>query len=93
MSLMPFMYGWIALVVVVASLGVRRLTVGRDDDEFLHLAESEAALVTQQTAVGRKIRTTDRWGQWLTIVTVLYGLALLGVYLYGVWIEGAKLPI
>lgn len=92
MSLMPFIYGWVVLVIVVASLAFRRLMVGRHDDERLHLAESEAALLTQQSAVGQQIRTTDRWGQWLTVAAVLYGLVLLVVYLYGIWIEGAKLP-
>jgi hypothetical protein len=89
-ELLPYIYGWSALFVVVLGLAVRRAMVTRHEDETLHLAETEAALVAQQTIIGRKIREIDRWGQWLTVVAVVYGLALLAMYLYGVWVAGNK---
>jgi hypothetical protein len=92
MNLMPFIYGWVVLIVAVAALAVRRQTVARHDDETLHLKDTEAALVSKQFALERKIRVIDRWGPWLTVVAVLYGLALFGTYVYHLWVAGAKLP-
>ncbi len=92
MNMMAYVYGWIVLAMVVIGLAVYRQRVTRHDDETLHLAEREAALLTQQAAVGRKVRKIDLWGKWFTVIAIFYGLALLGVYLHGVWVAGAKLP-
>lgn len=89
-EMMPYIYAWSVLFVIVLGLAVRRMMVARHDDETLHLADKEAALINQQAVTARRIRTIDRWGQWFTVAAVLYGLALLVVYLYGVWVAGAK---
>jgi hypothetical protein len=92
MNMMPFVYGWVVLVVVVLSLAIGRYRVARHDDQMLHLTDKEGALLTQQAVVERKLRRIDFWGQWLTVIAVLYGLALLEIYLHGVWAAGAKRP-
>ena len=89
-NMMPYVYGWAVLAVIVVVLALRRIRVARHDDTTVHLADTEAALVTQQAAVGRQLRAIDRWGQWLTVIAVLYGLTLLGIYFYGVWLAGNK---
>ncbi|HTV56915.1 MAG TPA: hypothetical protein VMI06_18630 [Terriglobia bacterium] len=90
MRLMPYIFTWAVLAIVVLGLAVRRWMLGRHADETLHLADSEARLVAQQVSVGRSIRVVDRWGEWLTVVVVLYGLTLLGIYVYAIWVAGAK---
>ena len=90
MNLPPYIYGWAVLVGIVLGLAIRRQWVASHEDDKLHLAESEAPLIARQIMVGRSIDTIDRWGQGLTILVLVYGLALLGVYLYGVWLAGAK---
>ncbi len=91
MSIMPFVYGWLVLAGVVAGMALYRLMVGIHEDETLHLAESETSMLAEQSTVGKKIGKLDHWGKLLTWVMVLYGLVLLGFYLHGMWIEGAKI--
>lgn len=88
MGLIPFTYGWGTLVIAIVVLANRRMRIARR----LHVAQRDAALVTQQEEVARDIRTIDTWGQWLTVVAVLYGLALLEIYLRSIWIAGVRLP-
>jgi hypothetical protein len=33
----------------------------------------------------------DHWGIALTLVTIVYGLVLLGIYLNDVWVQGNKI--
>ena len=88
--MMPYIYGWLALVIAVVGLAIRRELVSRHDDKTLHLGAREGALVAEQVTVDRKLRGIDRVGQGLTIMAFVYGLALLGVYLYGVWLGAGK---
>jgi hypothetical protein len=90
MRLMPYVFSWAVLAIVVIVLAIRRWLLGRQMDETLHLGDGEAKLVAHQIVVDRSIRTVDRWGEWLTVVVVLYGLTLIGLYVYGIWVAGAK---
>jgi hypothetical protein len=90
MRLIPYLFTWAALAVVVLVLAVRRWMVTRHEDEGLHLAAGEASLIAKQVATERTVRTIDRWGEALTVIAILYGLTLLGIYLYGVWLAGNK---
>ncbi len=92
MKLMPYVYGWVVLALIVMGFAIRRGMVGRQDDETVHLADREAGMIARQTMVERKLRTIDRWGKLLTVIAVVYGLALLGFYIYGVWLAGTKPP-
>ena len=92
MNLIPYVIGFGVLVLIVVAIAIYRLSVARHDDETLHLAESENGLVALQQATGRKLSWADRWGQVLTLITALYGLALLVIYLRGVWIEHVQIP-
>ncbi len=91
MNLTPYISIWVAMAVGVLALALQRMIVASHEDETLHIGENEAHLVDQQTKVFRKIQTIDRWGKLLTVIAVLYGLALAGVYLYHMWLESSKL--
>jgi hypothetical protein len=90
MRLVPYIYSWAVLAIVVLALAIRRWTVARHVDETLHLGAGEASIVAQQVVTDRKLRIIDRWGEWLTVIAVLYGLVLAGIYVYGVWVAGSK---
>ncbi|HUY14906.1 MAG TPA: hypothetical protein VMX16_14930 [Terriglobia bacterium] len=92
MNLLPYVIGFGVLVLTIAVMAIYRLSVGRRDDEMLHLAESENRMVAQQVSTGKKIVWADFWGQLLTVVTAIYGLALLVIYLRGVWVEHVQIP-
>jgi hypothetical protein len=89
-NMMPYIYCWVVLFAVVVGLAVRRTMVARHDDETLRLGDKEAALLSQQVIIGRKIRRIDFWGEWFTVMVVLYGLVLFALYLYGLWVTGSK---
>ncbi|HTV56082.1 MAG TPA: hypothetical protein VMI06_14360 [Terriglobia bacterium] len=89
MDLTPYIYGWVLLAIVVAGLAIYRQGLARHNGEALHLANKEAALLTGQAIVGRRLRRIDFWGQWLTVVALLYAIALLDTYLNSVWAAGA----
>jgi len=90
---LPYVYTWTALAVVVLVLAVYRISLGSHDDVVVHLAASDVVEppATQQQRL-RKINLLDRWGPALTILSVIYGLALLSVYFYHVWFTGSQIP-
>lgn len=85
-------YIWVLLAVVVLALALYRLLVGVDEDDTLHVVENEGHLVAQQKQLFKKVDLIERWGQLLTVVVVVYGLALAGIYLYHKWLEGFQIP-
>lgn len=93
MNMMPYIYVWVVFVVAVAGLAIDRHLVARHGDETLRLADKEVALLAREASVSRKLRRIDFWGQWLTVVAVLYGIALLDIYFHSVWPAGAKPPL
>lgn len=92
MRLEPFVLSWIAMGIVVLGLAIYRMTVASHEDDTLHVADKEARLVQEQTQTFAKIRTIDRWGQVLTIVVLVYGLLIAGIYLYHVWLQSGQIP-
>lgn len=89
MNLMAFALGWVVLLAIAIGVGIYRQALGRHEDETLHLAASEAAIVTQQTKLAKKIQSVGLWLKWLTALAIVYGVALLAIYLHRGWIRGA----
>ncbi len=85
MNLIPHLVIWAILATVVIILLIFRSKVSRQEDEGLHVLDSDAARVPQQIAIAKKLENIDRWGKILTIITVVYGLALAGLYVWNVW--------
>jgi hypothetical protein len=54
---------------------------------------NELNVSARQTAVAHTLDIIDRWGVTLTVIVVVYGLALLGVFLYNSWVQGQQLNI
>ena len=89
MNLMPFTLAWLVLLVIAIVMGIYRQALGRHEDETVHLGASEAAMVSQQKSLAKKIESAGRWLRWLVALTLVYGVVLLAVYFHRVWIEGA----
>jgi hypothetical protein len=81
---------WIAVALAVLALAVYRRIVASDEDDMLHVRDSEVKLNELQQKVDRKLTLIDRWGQALTVVAVVYGLALSGAFLYGEYVKSAS---
>lgn len=72
----------IAMTVVVAIIAVYRWIVTHHEDDFLHIADPTGQLLANQRQTASTLRQVDRLGIGLTILTALYGVGLLVVFLY-----------
>jgi len=77
-----FVIFWAILGVATLALALYRKFITMREDDYVHLAAGEERLIPQQVATFKKIGAIDRWGITMTIVTVVLGLALAGLYLY-----------
>jgi len=84
-NLLPFAVVWMALALVVIVMIAYRAWVARDEDDTLHIADSEMGMVSQQVNVAHKLEVVDRWGKALTVVALVYGLAVAAIYVLQTW--------
>jgi hypothetical protein len=73
------------LIVLLAALGIvigYRKVIRGGVDEFVHLADDSGTTVAKQESVGRKLSRLDRVVTILIAVTVVYALAVTGLYSY-----------
>ncbi len=76
---------WAALTIVVIMLAVFRKFSTRHDDMYVHLADAEAPVITEQVTVARKLEKIDYWGKTLTVVDIAFLAVLLGIVFYNAW--------
>ena len=92
-TLYPYLAVWAVLVVILVVLYIYRRRIALKDDETLHVLDADVGMVAQQAAVAKKLEVVDRWGKILTILVVLYSLALAALYIYIVWQESSKVTL
>lgn len=73
---------WIALTLVVVGLISYRYFISLKEDDLLHLADAEAPLISEQTAMAAKLGRIDRISRQLTYVDIAFGVCLGGIFLY-----------
>jgi hypothetical protein len=76
---------WLALGIATAGLALYRKFVSFHEEDFIHLAAGEESHIPEQFAMAHKLDLIDTWGKRLTVVTVVLGLAVAGVYLFQAW--------
>jgi hypothetical protein len=77
-----FVIFWAILGVATLALALYRKFVSMREDDYVHLSAGEERLIPEQVATFKTIVAIDRWGITMTIVTVVFGLALAALYLY-----------
>jgi hypothetical protein len=82
MGLVPYAVVWGFLALVVLGLALARFLAALHEDDNLHLAASEQAMIPRQLAFFQKLDKIDRWGKTLTVITVAGGLLLAAAYIY-----------
>ena len=92
-NMFPYVISWLVLAVGVLILGIYRIRLGRRDDATLDVLAHDTSLVAHQQHEVHKLKVIDVWGQSLTVLAFLYGLAIAAYYLYSVWIEGTKIQM
>jgi hypothetical protein len=86
-----YIVGWAVLAIVVAVLAVYRYALVRHEDKSLNILES-SAVASEQTRAFKKANRIQRIGIPLTLVVVVYGLTLAGVYFHQLWVAAGQIP-
>lgn len=73
---------WRALLVCLIALAMVRKWVSRRENDILHLGDFDAKLLRQQTSVATTLNQVNRWGKFLTVTVLLYGVALVAGLVY-----------
>ena len=87
MTFTTFVVIWFVLGIVTAALALYRKLVSQKEEDYIHLGPGQERMISEQTALAKKMDVIDRWGKTLTAITVVFGLVLAGGYLYQAWIE------
>jgi hypothetical protein len=78
---------WGVMATALVFLALYRRRVYMKSDETLHVLDADGPLVSAQAAVNVKLQKLDRCGIALTIVVVVYALAIVGVYIYNMFMD------
>jgi len=92
-SLIPFTILWVILAVALIALVIYRRLIAVEEDDSLHIGPGEESKVLQQTALAKKLDVIDRWWKILTIVVIVYGLALAVIYGYVTFMASSSVRI
>ncbi len=79
---------WAGLGILTLALALYRKILSMREDPYVHLAPGEERMIPQQVANFKRIGAIDTWGVTLTVVTIVLGLALAGLYVYQVMEKG-----
>jgi len=85
--MIPLLVLWGLMAIAVLVLAIMRRMAAKDESEVIHV--DDAAFETKQVAIAARLEKIDHWGKITTVVAVVFGLVLLGIYLYNVWQQGS----
>ncbi len=81
-NLTPAVVIWVILAFATLGLALYRKLISANEEDLIHLGPGEERHIPEQIALEVKLKAVDRWGKTLTVITVVVGLAMAGVYLY-----------
>jgi Ca2+/H+ antiporter len=81
---------WSVVLVALIGLFLYRQQIARHEDDFVHLSNPDARVVTEQSAIAQRLDVLDRWMRIGIIVAVVFGVLVLGAYIYDVWNAGLQ---
>ena len=84
--MIPMTVLWGLMAVSVAVLAVMRKMAAKGESDVLH--PDDKAFEDRQMSIAQRLEKIDHWGKIVTVVTVVYGLCVLSVHLYNVWMQG-----
>jgi hypothetical protein len=84
MDLTPFAVVGIVLILIVVGLWIWRKSVASNEDDTIHVL-GDSGMVPEQEAMAKKLDVIDRWGKIFTVITVVYVVAIAGIFVYQQW--------
>jgi hypothetical protein len=85
--------GFCLLVAIVLALALYRYMAVRKEDLHIHFEGNEVSTVGEQATLASRVIWADHWGKALTVVAIVYFLALLSYLLYLEWQKGAGILV
>ncbi len=79
LDLRPYIAVWGVLALSVLVLFIRRKMVASKEDDQLHVMSGTNP---NQLAVATKLDSIDKWGKIMTVIAVLFGLAIGFLFIY-----------
>ncbi len=77
---------WAVMTVIVLGLALyRKITSWYQEDDYVHLAAGEEKAIPHQIEITNRLDKIDSLGEKLTVVVLVYGLALFAAMLYSAW--------
>lgn len=88
-NMIPHLLVLAAMVVTIVLLAVYRASVAQKQDFHLHFEGAEKQDVGAQLSVASRLAWIDRWGKILTVMAVVYFVALAGLLVYQQWLRSS----
>jgi hypothetical protein len=82
---------WIVLAIAIAILFFWRRFAAGNDYDLVNMHDTSGLSIAKQEATVKTLAQLDRIMMILIIVTVVYGLAIGGFYIYDAFVNGGKL--
>ena len=94
MNYVPFLVMWGLLAIAVLALFVWRKAVASGEDDNLHVMDGGSVEKSAaQATMAHRLEVIDRWGKIVTVVTIVYGLVLGGVYAWQSWVQNSRIGV
>jgi ABC-type Fe3+ transport system permease subunit len=90
MNFVPFVILWVVLALAVLALFIWRRTVSGKEDDNLYLDGTSAAKAVHQEEFAKKLNLIDKWGKIATVLAVVYGVVLGGIFVWMSWVQNTK---
>ena len=87
--MIPLLVLWGLMAIAVLVLAIMRRNAAKGESEVIHV--DDTAFETKQAAIAARLDKIDHWGKITTVIALVFGLVLLGFYLYNVWQQGSTI--
>jgi hypothetical protein len=88
MNWTPYVIAWMCMGGATLGLALYRKFLAMKEDDYIHIEEWRTTEVAKQETMARKIHAIDRYGEVLSILTVVGGLILSFAYIYAALSKG-----
>ena len=72
------------------ALVLHRKKIAAGEDDTLHVMDGDAGMVPRQQKIAHELELIDRWGKSLTVIAIVFGLIVGGLFVYQGWLNASS---